>query len=315
MTRATLVCLTLVSALLYGRVSLAQCHSNADCKGNRICVNGVCTAPGVQPQPAPAPDYGQPPPLPPAQPQPGYGQPPPPPPQPAPAPQPDYGQPPPAPQPGYQPAPQPSYQPAPAPGYSPALQGSPGGQTFSTDDRGQLLKVANGARITGLVFDLAGYAGILIGGAISSQTLIGIQVANAGCGLLTIGAIIGTSAYTHRHRAFKAAGYDVSAGAMAWSWVLTTLSVLTYGGSIPVAIMAIDEESLGLALASLGMWASAGIFEVCNWLLVREKGWKRALQNAPKTQPPSVKVFPSVAFYRDPTNASKNYVFGVGVTF
>jgi hypothetical protein len=103
-------------SMFVGKIALAQCQRDTDCKGARVCVSGQCVD---QPAPAPAPQPGYAPPPPGYGPQPGYAPPPP-----GYAPQPGYAQPYPPP-PGYAPPPpgyappQPGYaQPYPPPGYA-----------------------------------------------------------------------------------------------------------------------------------------------------------------------------------------------------
>ena len=57
--RAAVLLLSL-SALLFSGVARAQCTKDVECKGDRVCTNGVCAAPdAVAPAPvvAPAPAY------------------------------------------------------------------------------------------------------------------------------------------------------------------------------------------------------------------------------------------------------------------
>ena len=58
MNRIAVSCALLLAVATFGRLASAQCQSDADCKGERVCVNGQCVVPGsasATPEPAPAP--------------------------------------------------------------------------------------------------------------------------------------------------------------------------------------------------------------------------------------------------------------------
>jgi hypothetical protein len=328
MNRNSIACLFFSTVILgLSAHANAQCLSNADCKANRVCINGTCKS--MQPQPAPAPylppqaaptpypspsaatapPVGQ-------QPQPTYQQP-------------QYQQPQPTyQQPQYQ-QPQPTYQQPPnqPPGYqqpqptSENLQPDPmnlklRSNLLNEPDKATLLLRAEGGRKTGSILGLTGCLLAVIGGAVTQASLgAGLQITNLGFGLVTVGAWTSTISLTLRHGGMRDAGYDVSAAPNGKAWVLTVLSAVFYFGAIPVSIMALDKESLGLALASLGMWATGGLLAA--WALDTDEKWRSSLESAPKGLvkiSSKTSVTPAFSTSRNLTG-KQQFMFGLGGAF
>jgi hypothetical protein len=180
-------------------------------------------------------------------------------------------------------------------------------------DSGEHASAGKAGIITGYVFDGIGYIGIVAGGAISSESLgAGLGLMYVGSASLALASLIGTASYTYRHGAYKDAGFAPRSGPMAGAWVLTILSIGCVGAAFPVGFMAADQESLGLALASLGLAVGGGIFEAIN-LSVRGS-WERALKEAPKAgSPTAFMVHPTVI--RVPVQGGFQTVPGLGASF
>jgi tetratricopeptide (TPR) repeat protein len=132
--------------------------------------------------------------------------------------------------------------------------------------------------LTGWIFDVLGIVSVVVGGSVSSKSLaLGTTFMSAGSGLMTIGSVIGTSAYTYRHGYFVEAGFAPRGGPKAAAWVLTGFTVASSGASIAMAEFAVSEDSLGLALGSLGLMVVPIILEAINAISVRDKRWQAAL--------------------------------------
>jgi hypothetical protein len=161
-----------------------------------------------------------------------------------------------------------------------------GAKESSGVDTGEHTKAGNAGIITGYVFDGIGYIAIVGGGAASSENLgVGLAMIYVGSASLALASLIGTSAYTYRHGAYVDAGYKPRVGPKAGAWILTILSIGCVGASVPVGLKAGEEESFGLALASLGLAAGGGLLEAIN-ISVRSS-WDKALKSAPKANAPS----------------------------
>ena len=178
-------------------------------------------------------------------------------------------------------------------------------------EAGVPVNAARGGIITGGVIDLVGFTLFMVGGAVSSRNLgVGLNLAYSGGGLLTVGSVVSSVSYTARHKAYRDAGYGVTTGRRAGSWVLTGLTLACYGGSLGVGMA--SDGSLGLALTSIGLNGAAAIFEMVNLLTVRPK-WDAALR-AGAAKKPSASVYPLFQAGRNPALGS-SWVLGVGVGF
>lgn len=185
------------------------------------------------------------------------------------------------------------------------------------EDRMALINSARGVTRTALALDVAGYLGVSVGSSLVGEGAIaaGLDVASASCGLLVVASVLGTTAYTVQQRAFVRAGYDVSPAPLAMAWTLTSFSVLAYGVSIPLAVQAADEESVGLALASIAMWGTAGAVELLNWLVVRQYWWRRTFELAPRRSPAATVVVPTFSTVSEAGTERRAYVLGLAGTF
>jgi len=55
MKRFSVSCVLVLTIVAYSQISAAQCATDTDCKGERVCENGQCVMPPPPPAPAPAP--------------------------------------------------------------------------------------------------------------------------------------------------------------------------------------------------------------------------------------------------------------------
>lgn len=176
---------------------------------------------------------------------------------------------------------------------------------------GPPVNAAKAGILTGGIIDLTGVVLFLTGGAVSSLDLgVGLSLAYAGGGLLSVGSVVSSSSYTARHNAYRSAGYDVRTGYRAGSWVLTGITVACYGSALGVGFA--SEGDLGLALTSIGLNGLSAILEVVNVLSVRRK-WDAALR-AGAAKPRGVSFYPLFHGGKDPI-AGRSWVLGVGATF
>ncbi len=136
-----------------------------------------------------------------------------------------------------------------------------------------------GGIITGTIFDVVGYVLVIVGGAVSSLNLgLSLNMLYSGSGILTIGSIIGTSAYTAKHGAYRRAGYEVRSGPKIGSWIMTSFTIGCTGAAIGTGVA--SDGDFGLAIASLVFAGTAAILEVINWLSIRGKSWNNALNES-----------------------------------
>ncbi len=192
------------------------------------------------------------------------------------------------------------------------------GNVSEESERLRLLERGHGARTTGLVFDLIGYGLVVVGGALgSNQANAGLALSLSGSFVLTIGSVIGPSAYTVRQRGLTTAGYEVADSPQTTAWLLTILSVGLTGGSVLLSLRAQDQEDFGLALAAIGMGLGAGVLEVVNWS-IREGRWNQALANSRRTSSAAygqVRLFPLLRPRVRATDQSAGWLMGLGGRF
>ena len=174
-------------------------------------------------------------------------------------------------------------------------------------------KKAQGGLVTGFVFDILGYGLFLAGGAFTSQNLaLGLALADVGGLSMTIGAVIGTTSMTIRHRAFVNAGTHPNTKRKAGSWVLTSLTLAFFGAGIGLGVAA---EDIGMGIASICMNATAVILETVNFLSTRKK-WNEALTASVSSgRLQKVRIVPYAATTSNAYYAKQIPVFGISGLF
>jgi len=273
----------------------AQCAVNDDCRGERICVEGRCQYPddaGAKP-PASEEDAAA-----------------------APAVAPVVA-------PGHAPAPVAPGHGVPGhgvPGHAPAY-GAPAHAAIATPTPTPTgaaeppVDKAKGGVVSAAVVDLTGFALFLVGGAIAGIDIsllgVGLTMTYIGSGLLTAGSVVGTTSMTVRHSAFAKAGFNPPGGRRTGAWVMTGLTVVTYGGGIGLGVAAGAGMNFGLAMASIGVNGLAAILEVINMLAIRPK-WDLQLKESAGV---AVTAVPAITVARDDDTGRAYPVFVVAGAF
>ena len=176
---------------------------------------------------------------------------------------------------------------------------------------------ARGLAITGHVTSGAGFL-TMLGGALAASWNpdTGTVVYFAGGGLISVGSIMATSAYTVRQRAYASAGYPVGIKPLVAGWVLTATTLgLNTAGLITMSIggFSMEDKSidgLGYFLCAAAMVGASFWLELINAIWTRG-AWRRAFKRA-EPEDPKISFSPVVYPYR--VKAEKKAVmWGVGV--
>ena len=188
---------------------------------------------------------------------------------------------------------------------------APAAKTTPVDNRTQ--RKAQGGLIAGVVFDILGYALFISGGAVVGQNLgVGLMLSEVGGLSMTIGAVIGTTSMTIRHRGFLEAGFNPNTKRKTGAWVLTSLTIAFFGAGIGLGVAA---DNLGMGIASICMNATAVILETMNFLVTRKK-WNDALMaSTTSSQLDRIMFAPYFATVPGAPNAKQMPVFGVAGLF
>ena len=199
--------------------------------------------------------------------------------------------------------------------------GSRGTQAASGHDEGEVRKTGKallrtGSTISTLGVVTASAAGLIYQFERPSEGKPKWQfVLGAGVGAAGFGGVLATSALTYRQVALENAGYSISRGPMALSWVLVGLTL--GAGAAGAAITFRDgEKSHGMGLTGIGLLFGAGVLEGINGVC-RHFYWANKLKNVRTRERParsSLSVAPFVTLRNDRA-AGRGAMMGVNILF
>lgn len=288
-SKTTWAVIAALAVVLGATEARAGCSKDTDCKGDRICHEGVCAYPSSV-RPAATPD--QPPPPPP------LDQPPPPPAQPPPLPPATSTPPPPPPPPPPQQAPAATTALTPPNGSAPAGQGDPG-WALSAGILGTV-----GA---GIVLLLA------IGAEVTDDNDVGIPLgASAAVTLAVMGPVTNAGSGSARSRA----GVRGVPALRVSAWIIYGLALLD--ACVAIGLAAADERIPDGVPVALGILGSSGLvfFAVDAFVARRQALDQRApaVPTAPPAAAPALTLSPMVAPLRL-ADGSSTSLFGLGGSF